>query len=127
MNPVQTVCDGLEATRYLAGEGKYEQRHLYPLPGIVILDLLLPKMDGFEVLSWIRARRQFNNLPVIVLTGHANDPNMECAKICGADGFLAKGADTDALIHLLKNAFLGWALVPTRTARDSRPAASVMR
>src|ERR1043166_7453895 len=108
MNPVQTLRDGLEAARYLAGQGMYRQRHLYPLPGIVILDLMLPKMDGFDVLAWIRARPQFNNLPAIVLTGHANDPNTERAMLCGADGFLVKGADTDALIHLLRNAFLGW-------------------
>ena len=112
LNPVQVVRDGVAAAKYLAGEEPYRDRSRHPIPGIVILDLMLPKMDGFEVLAWIRAREQFNGLPVIVLTAHDGEPMIERARASGADGFLVKGVDIDGLIELLRNAFLGWALLP---------------
>jgi CheY-like chemotaxis protein len=119
MNPVHVARDGVEAVSYLAGEGTYQDRDAYPLPGIAILDLMLPRMDGFELLLWIRARPEFNKMPAIVLTSHGDDPMVERARQCGADGFLVKGVDTDGLIELLKNAFLGWALVPIGSPGDS--------
>src|SRR5262245_26950315 len=53
-NPVKIVRDGEEALAYLSGEGKYSSRDEYPLPALILLDLKLPRMDGFEVLTWIR-------------------------------------------------------------------------
>lgn len=111
-NPVQVVPDGVEAAKYLAGEGEYQDRKKYPLPGIIILDLHLPKMDGFEVLAWIRSRRQFDGLPVIILTSDDSDPTIEKSRAYGADGYLTKDSNLEGLVALLKNAFLGWALVP---------------
>ena len=60
-------------------------------------------MDGFEVLTWIRAHPQFAKLPVIVLTAHHSDRLIERALNTGADGYLVKGVDTAGLIALLKN------------------------
>jgi CheY-like chemotaxis protein len=102
-NPIQTVPDGKLATEYLAGVGVFADRETYPLPGIVLLDLVLPLMDGFEVLTWIRAHPQFAKLPVIVLTAHHSDLLIERALNTGADGYLVKGVDTAGLIALLKN------------------------
>ena len=53
-NPLQVVSDGEEALAYLDGVGKYADRKLYPLPDIILLDLKMPKMDGFEVLREVR-------------------------------------------------------------------------
>ena len=114
INPIHVAHDGEEALHYLSGEDGYHDRTKFPLPGIVILDLKLPKVDGFQLLAWIRARSQFNHIPVIVLTSQGNDPNARRASECGADGFLMKGIDTEGLIALLKNAILAWALVPAR-------------
>ena len=112
MNPITVVRDGLEAVSYLAGDPPYHERHIHPLPGIIILDLKIPKMDGFEVLTWIRSRPKFERLPIVVLTSHGQDPMMERATACGAHAFLIKGVDTDGLVNLLQNTFLGWALIP---------------
>jgi len=112
MNPITVVRDGLEAVSYLAGDPPYSERRIHPLPGIIILDLKIPKMDGFEVLTWIRSRPNFKRLPIVVLTSHGEDPMMERATACGAHAFLIKGVDTDGLVNLLQNTFLGWALVP---------------
>ena len=112
INPRRVVRDGAEAILYLSGDGKYSDREVYPLPGIVLLDLAMPKRDGFEVLEWIRSRREFDQMPVIILTGFSSDPLIQRARNSGADGYLVKGVDTEGLLHLLTNAFLGWALVP---------------
>ena len=114
MNPLRLVRDGVGATEYLDGSGLYRDRKSYPLPGIVVLDLMLPKMDGFEVLAWIRARKQFNPIPILVLTAHNEDPMIQRATKEGADGYLVKEEGIEGLIYLLKNEFMGWALVPTR-------------
>src|SRR5689334_14695041 len=67
-NPVQVVRSGEEAVAYLSGDGKFSDRTEYPLPQLVVLDLKLPGMDGFEVLTWIRQHEGMRGLPVVVLT-----------------------------------------------------------
>ena len=67
-NPLAVVRDGEEAIAYLKGEEQYGDRALYPLPALVLLDLKMPRTDGFEVLRWMRLQPNFIALPVIVLT-----------------------------------------------------------
>jgi CheY-like chemotaxis protein len=54
VNPLQVVRHGEEAIDYLSGNGKYANRCEYPLPDLFLLDLKMPKIDGFQVLEWIR-------------------------------------------------------------------------
>src|SRR5215471_9544538 len=67
-NPIQIVCNGEEAVAYLSGEGKFANRAEYPLPSLVLLDLKLPGMGGFDVLSCVRRQESICGLPVVVLT-----------------------------------------------------------
>src|ERR1035441_855007 len=67
-NPVQGVRDGPEAICYLRGEGPYANRAAHPLPELVLVDLRLQGMHGFEVLQWIRRQSRLAGLPVVVLT-----------------------------------------------------------
>src|SRR5688572_30658149 len=62
------VGDGREAVEYLSGSGKYADRLAHPFPSIILLDLKLPKMSGFEVLNWIRKRPELCRIPVIMFT-----------------------------------------------------------
>src|SRR3954463_12605523 len=74
---IQVVRDGEEAIAYLSGVGQYSNRAEYPLPWLVLLDLKMPGMDGFEVLKWIRRDRGCASLIVVVLTSsdHIKDVN----------------------------------------------------
>src|SRR6476646_479557 len=65
----QYVRDGEEAISYMKGEAPFEDRKAHPFPDLVILDLELPKMDGFQVLDWIRATPGCKELRVFALTG----------------------------------------------------------
>src|SRR2546427_11957125 len=65
--PLRVVRDGEEAINYLAGVGKYSLRAEYPLPGLLLLDLSLPRADGFTVLRWLSTQPALKRLPVIIL------------------------------------------------------------
>jgi len=61
---------------YLAGKGGYADREKFPLPGLMLLDLKMPWMDGFDVLSWLRRQPEFEALPVVLLTSSKLQPDV---------------------------------------------------
>src|SRR6202000_1813114 len=67
-NPLHVVWNGQEAISYLKGEGKYANREEYPLPDLFLLDLKMPRVNGFEVLSWVRQQPSLASLRILVLT-----------------------------------------------------------
>src|SRR2546421_11148621 len=75
VNPLYIVKDGVHAIEYLDGDGKYANRMACPLPCLLLLDLKMPRRNGFEVLSWIRSNSSLRRLVVVVLTTsqHASD------------------------------------------------------
>ena len=73
------VSDGIQAVEYLKGTGPYADRSLYPFPDVVLLDLKLPLLDGFEVLRWIRQQPELKFLPVIGLTGSLRNEDTKLA------------------------------------------------
>src|SRR5687767_8375598 len=68
LHQFQHVVDGAEAMAYIKGEGKYSDRSQFPLPGLVLADLKMPRVNGIELLEWIRTRSPFPHMPVVVLT-----------------------------------------------------------
>jgi CheY-like chemotaxis protein len=109
-NPVQGVKDGPEAIRYLRGEGPYAKRVAHPLPELVLLDLRLPGMHGFEVLQWIRRQPRLTGLTVVVVTGMEAAGDVERAQELGASAFLAKPITFAKLVEVagqIRDAWLG--------------------
>src|SRR6266850_4885372 len=96
----QIVRDGGEAIAYLSGAGKYSQRDQYPLPWLVLLDLKMPRVDGFEVLKWIRSQPGFKSLIVVVLTSSEQMRDVNDAYHFGANSFLIKPQDFENAINL---------------------------
>jgi CheY-like chemotaxis protein len=91
--PIHSVSGGLEAIAFLNGDPPYQDRARYPFPALVLLDLRMPRMDGFEVLRWIRQQPKFENLSVIMLTGSQARTDEETANLLGATGFFVKSTD----------------------------------
>ena len=75
-NPVHFVEDGAEALAYLNGDGDFADRRANPLPGLVFLDINLPKLDGLQVLQAIRSAGGTRDLPVVMLTVSNSDEDV---------------------------------------------------
>src|SRR5689334_4902983 len=76
---LQFVDDGMAATEYLSGQGKYEDRTKYPVPCLLLTDLKMPRMNGFELLEWVRENAPWKGMPVIVVSGSDQPQDRERA------------------------------------------------
>src|SRR4051812_46844259 len=73
LNPMQWARDGLEAVDYLNGKGIYADREVYPFPEVLILDLKMPRMNGLELLAWIRDHPDYRVIPTIIMSSSRQD------------------------------------------------------
>ena len=100
--PLHVVTNGEEAVAYLKGEGQFGNRAQYPLPGLILLDLKMPRMDGFEVLQWVRRQPQFTALQVVVLSSSDEIRDINRAYQLGANSFLVKPLSFDEFVGMLE-------------------------
>jgi CheY-like chemotaxis protein len=87
---LRLVRDGRAAIQYLSGAGAYADRHQYPLPALVLLDLNLPQVSGFGVLEWIRNNPDYARLPVVVFSSSTRADDQARAAALGAEEFVPK-------------------------------------
>lgn len=105
----RTVLSGKEAVSYLKGDNGFADRANFPYPVLVLLDLRMPEMDGFEVLAWLRNHPPHNFVPVVVLTGEDNKAQTaKRAYALGARSFLTKPLQDSDLENTIRglNAWL---------------------
>ncbi len=95
--PLQVTHDGVEAIAYLSGEGLYADRTQHPLPALLLLDLNMPRKNGFEVLAWIRRQPEFKLLPVHVLSASSRQADIDRACALGATSYIVKPGNFDEL------------------------------
>lgn len=89
--PAQILTSGEDLVAYLKGEGLYRDRAQFPFPGLVLLDLKMPGMDGFAVLDWLKEHPEYGDVPIIVLSGCVDMiGQVTRAYGQGADAFLPK-------------------------------------
>jgi CheY-like chemotaxis protein len=108
VDPLEVVRNGAEAIQYLKGQGHYTNRQLFPVPAVVLLDLKMPIMSGFEVLTWLRQRAEWKCLPVVVLTTSFYGPDIEKAYDLGANSFLTKSVDLDEFVGTVRQLCKFW-------------------
>jgi len=102
VNPTQIARNGDEVIAYLAGKGKFANRDEYPFPALVLLDLKMPRTDGFDALRWIREQPGMKALPVIVLTSSENIRDVSATYELGANSFLVKPMDFENSVEIGK-------------------------
>jgi CheY-like chemotaxis protein len=92
---VYIAHDGQEAIDYLLGRDKYLDRKKYPLPSVVLLDLKLPRVDGFEFMSWLRndSPGDLHVLPVIVITASSEQDDIDRCYALGVNSYVVKTHD----------------------------------
>ena len=121
LNPLQVVRSGQEAVAYLSGWGKYANRPEFPLPSLVLLDIKMPGMDGFEVLHWIRHVSPSPNLRVVMLSSSDLMRDVNTAYQLGANSFLIKPIDFERFVEI-SEALSGYWLWLDKAPADSTSA-----
>lgn len=119
LNPLVVVPDGVEAVDYFKAEGKYSDRAKFPLPSLILLDLHMPHMSGFEVLKWLRQDPGLRHLPVVVLTASAMLTEVKTAYELGANSCLIKSSNPIQLNQAIKDMAVFWlqtCLLPDATS-----------
>lgn len=107
-NPLAFVVDGEEAIEYLGGTGRYGGHSRQPLPVVLLLDLKMPRCNGFEVLEWVREHPGLGRLPVVVLTSSRESTDIARAYELGANSYLVKPGSPEDLLATVRGLGLYW-------------------
>jgi len=99
---LMSASDGAEAIKYLSGEGQYSDRGLYPMPLLVLLDLNMPRVNGFEVLEWVQ-KNSTAGFPVVITLSYSHlESDIRRAYELGTSAYVAKPVDLDSSVSLVK-------------------------
>lgn len=98
VNRLVRVGDGQEAVDYLERVGDFTDEEQYPLPGVIFLDVRMPRLDGFSVLERIKKTPGLKTIPVIMLTSTDNQREIDRAYQLGANGYVVKPVNMEAFM-----------------------------
>ena len=110
-NEVVVARDGVEALDYLFATGPHAGRNLSVMPQIVLLDLKLPRVDGFEVLRRLRGDERTKLLPVVILTTSNEEKDRINGYGLGANSFVRKPVEFDGFIEAVRQLGLYWLIL----------------
>jgi CheY-like chemotaxis protein len=105
---LRVVRDGDEALAYLRGADQFTDREKHPLPDLILLDLKMPGLSGFDVLKWLRSDEDLRGVPVIVLTSSNHEVDVQRAYALGANSYLVKPVGFDALVNVAETIHGYW-------------------
>jgi CheY-like chemotaxis protein len=111
VNPIHVVTDGVAALDFIFARGAYAARQDRPLPGVILLDLKLPRIDGLEVLRRIRGDARTRDIPVVILTSSKQaDLHAECRRL-GINSYIVKPVDFRNFSEVTPQLQFDWKLV----------------
>ena len=102
LNEINVFRNGGEALDYLFGRNKYTDRALFPLPDIILLDLSMPGINGFEVLEQIKSADKLKRIPVIILTSSKEAGDRTLSYDIGANSYLLKPISFEVFVEVVK-------------------------
>lgn len=107
---LQAVNDGEQAIRYLTGEGDFADRDRYPVPNVILLDLKMPRVTGFEFLEWLRSKspEQLHLIPVLVMSASMLEEDINRAYGLGANSYIVKPANWQVFRRLIADLGIYW-------------------
>jgi len=108
LNKVHVVASGEEAIDFLYQRGEYAN---VARPGLILLDIKLPGMDGIEFLRRIKADPKLKPIPVVVLTTAAGEKEIVESYSCGANSYIVKPVDFEQFVKVIKELKLYWMVV----------------
>jgi two-component system, response regulator len=117
-NEIVVARDGVEALDFLFGTGTHAGRDTGFLPALVLLDLKLPKLDGFEVLKRLRADARTSLLPVVILTSSKEQQDMLNGYGLGANSYVRKPVDFQHFVESVRQLGLYWLVINERPSTE---------
>lgn len=121
--PITSVCDGEEVIQYLHGDKRFADREAFPIPALLLLDLKMPRTNGFEVLEWLRTQAGLKRLLVVVMTSSDEPQDIDRAYDLGANSYVKKPNDFTDLTRITQKLHDYWMetnLGPNCTPRSAR-------
>ena len=108
---LEAVPDGVEAMRYLVGQGDYADRSIFPLPHVILLDLKMPRVNGFEFLAWVRAcaPHSVRTIPVVVMSSSGESVDVTRAYSLGVNSYMIKPIDWETFRERIRVLGIYWA------------------
>lgn len=119
-NKIVVARDGVEALDYLFGTGQYADRDTTVQPELVLLDLMLPKVDGFEVLKRLRTDQRTKLLSVVILTSSKEQQDIVNGYGLGANSYVRKPVDFQHFVDAVSQLGLYWLVLNERPSADLR-------
>jgi len=110
VNPLFTVGNGQEALEFLRHEGRHEDPQNNPRPGIILLDLNMPVMNGLEFLKAVKADHELRSIPVVVLTTSKEENDRVASYNLGIAGYIVKPVEFDKFVEAVRTINLYWTL-----------------
>jgi CheY-like chemotaxis protein len=111
-NPLVIVKNGQEIVDYLSGLPPYGDRAAHPLPGLITLDLKIPRLNGLDVLAWLRARPEFQGIPAVVISSSSDDADIREALRLGARDYFVKPHRLDEFVAIVRTLLDRWLAPP---------------
>lgn len=109
-NEVEVVPDGAEALDYIYCRGKYANRET-GLPGVMLLDLKMPRIDGLEVLRQIKSDPSLRRMPIVMLTSSREEQDLIRSYDLGVNAFVVKPVDFAQFVDAVRNLGVFWAII----------------
>ncbi|HCV02546.1 response regulator [Pseudoalteromonas sp. SSMSWG5] len=108
LNELYFVEDGVELLEYLERKGKFSEKESSPRPGLILLDLNMPRMDGREALQAIKTNPNLKGIPVVILTTSKQEEDMVKGYDLGAASYITKPVTFEGLVELMKTLGKYW-------------------
>ena len=102
VHPLKVVRDGVDAMHYLSGMFLYADRRIYPMPCLLLLDVRMPRMSGWDVLRWIRANPIVQRLPVVMMSSTELAADVDAANRLRPDAYVIKPARLDDWVEVVQ-------------------------
>jgi CheY-like chemotaxis protein len=109
-NQVEVVRDGAEALDYIYQRGHFAER-ASGLPGVILLDLKMPRVDGLEVLRQIKSDPNLKQIPVVMLTSSREEKDLVFSYNLGVNAFVVKPVDFTQFVEAIRTLGVFWAIV----------------
>ena len=105
---IHCARDGEEAKAYLLGEGQYADRRSFPLPSVILLDLRMPRMDGFAFLAWLRGHPELRIVPAVIYSSSDDPADIRKSYEMGANSYISKRLSANAVQETMRSFARYW-------------------